>query len=239
MNNETNNGSEQGSRISMKPIEKKSLYLKISDAIYRYIQMNNLQPGDKLPSERDMSSMLQTSRNSVREALRILEDRGLLYVKTGSGVFINNPYGENNSLSIQLTNCTLEEMEELQSALDHAAVRNAMERGTDQEKDQLVATAAEMVRLASDNLYSHVLDRSFHDSLYKIGRNNAIEQMINKIRSYRFIQQEDSQNGNDSIWLATIPQHLALAQALKDCNLASATQAIDEINDYGFKIAKK
>lgn len=197
--------SDQGNRISMKPIEKKSLYLKISDSIYRYIQMNNLQPGDKLPSERDMSSMLQTSRNSVREALRILEDRGLIYVKTGSGVFINNPYGENNSLTIQLTNCTL----------------------------------TEMVRLASDNLYSHVLDRSFHDSLYKIGRNNAIEQMINKIRSYRFIQQEDSQNGNDFIWLATIPQHLALAQALKDCKLAAAIQAIDEINEYGFKIARK
>ena len=239
MNNETNTSSDQGNRISMKPIEKKSLYLKISDSIYRYIQMNNLQPGDKLPSERDMSSMLQTSRNSVREALRILEDRGLIYVKTGSGVFINNPYGENNSLTIQLTNCTLAEMEELQNALDHEAVKNAMERGMIQEKEQLVATATEMVRLASDNLYSHVLDRSFHDSLYKIGRNNAIEQMINKIRSYRFIQQEDSQNGNDSIWLATIPQHLALAQALKDCKLAAAIQAIDEINEYGFKIARK
>ena len=150
-----------------------------------------------------------SGRNSVREALRILEDRGLIYVKTGSGVFINNPYGEHNSLTIQLTNCTLTEMEELQNALDHEAVKNAMERGTIQEKDQLVATATEMVRLASDNLYSHVLDRSFHDSLYKIGRNNAI------------------------------PQHLALAQALKDCKLAAAIQAIDEINEYGFKIARK
>ena len=56
---------------------------------------------------------------------------------------------------------------------------------------------------------------------------------------YRFIQQEDSQNGNDSIWLATIPQHLAQAQALKDCKLAAAIQAIDEINEYGFKIARK
>ena len=233
------NNTENENRISMKPIEKKSLYLKISDAIYRYIQMNNLQPGDKLPSEHDMSSMLQTSRNSVREALRILEDRGLIYVKTGSGVFINNPYGENNSFTIQLTNCSLEEIEELQSALDHKAVENAMERGTFQEKDQLVSTAAEMVKLAGENLYSHVLDRSFHDSLYKIGRNSAIEQMINKIRSYRFIQQEDSEDGNDSIWLATIPQHLMLAQALKDRDMKIAIQAIDEINEYGFEIAKK
>ena len=237
--NKNNSNSEIDTRISMKPIEKKSLYLKISDSIYRYIQMNNLQPGDKLPSERDMSSMLQTSRNSVREALRILEDRGLIYVKTGSGVFINNPYGENNSFKIQLTNCSLMEIEELQSALDHKAIQNALERGTPREKEQLVSTATEMVKLASDNLYSHVLDRSFHDNLYKIGRNSAIEQMINKIRSYRFIQQEDSENGNDSIWLTTIPQHLQLAQALKDCDLEAAIRAIDEINDYGFEISRK
>ena len=239
MSNTNSDVVEDKKRISMKPIEKKSLYLKISDAIYRYIQMNNLQPGDKLPSERDMSAMLQTSRNSVREALRILEDRGLIYVKSGSGVFINNPYGENNSLTIQLTNCSLEEMEELQSALDHKAVENAMEHGTVQEKEQLIETAAEMVKLAEDNLYSHVLDRSFHDSLYKIGRNSAIEQMISKIRSYRFIQQEDSEDGNDSIWLVTIPQHLKLAQALKNCDMNTAIQAMDEINKYGFKISRK
>ena len=130
----------------MQPVEKKSLYLKISDSIYSYIQMNGLQPGDKLPSEREMSSMLGTSRNSVREALRILEDRGLIYVKTGSGVFIQNPYGENNSFTVRLTNFTLHELQELQNTLDHQAVENAMERATDEEKQQLISLASEMVR---------------------------------------------------------------------------------------------
>ncbi len=73
--------------VLLKPVEKDSLYLKISDAVYSYIKMNNLQPDDKLPSERDMAAMLQTSRNSVREGLRILEDRGLIYVKTGKRSF--------------------------------------------------------------------------------------------------------------------------------------------------------
>ena len=72
----------------MKTIKRLSLSEQVVRSIVRYVQENNLQPGDKLPSERDMSSMLQTSRNSVREALRILEDRGLIYVKTGSGAFM-------------------------------------------------------------------------------------------------------------------------------------------------------
>ena len=36
--------------VLLKPVEKDSLYLKISDAVYSYIKMNNLQPDDKLPS---------------------------------------------------------------------------------------------------------------------------------------------------------------------------------------------
>lgn len=230
---------DTASRISMKPVEKKSLYLKISDSIYSYIQMNGLQPGDKLPSERDMSAMLKTSRNSVREALRILEDRGLIYVKTGSGVFIQNPYGENNSFSIRLTDCTLQDIQELQSTLDHLAVRNAMERGTDEEKKQLISLATEMVRLASDNLYSHILDHSFHSKLYEIGHNSAVHQMIVRIREYRFVHQEESEDGNDSIWLPTVRQHLDLAQALYDKDSEKAIRAIDEINEYGFNLSEK
>lgn len=234
-----NENKTDNTRISMQPVEKKSLYLKISDSIYSYIQMNGLQPGDKLPSEREMSAMLKTSRNSVREALRILEDRGLIYVKTGSGVYIQNPYGENNSFTIQLTNFTLHEIQELQRTLDHQAVENAMERGTEDEKRQLISLASEMARLASDNIYSHILDHSFHSKLYKIGRNSVIYQLIVHIREYRFVQQEGSEDGNDSIWLATVPQHLDLAQALYDKDLKKAIRAIDEINEYGFRISDK
>ena len=228
--------SDHTSRISMQPVEKKSLYLKISDSIYSYIQMNELQPGDKLPSEREMSVMLRTSRNSVREALRILEDRGLIYVKTGIGVIIQNPYGENNSFAVRLTNCTLREMQELQNTLDHQAVQNAMERGTKEEKQELVSLATEMVRLASDNLYSHILDHSFHSKLYEIGRNSAIHQLIVRILEYRVVQQEESEAGNDSIWLPTVQQHLDLAQALHEKDPEKAIRAIDEINEYGFRI---
>ena len=51
------------------------------------------------------------------------------------------------------------------------------------------------------------------------------------------MQQEESEDGNDSIWLPTVFQHLELAQALYDKNLKKAIKAIDEINEYGFQIS--
>lgn len=224
--------------ISLKPIEKESLYLKISDSIYSYIKMNDLQPGDKLPSERDMSAMLQTSRNSVREALRILEDRGLIYVKTGSGVFVNNPYGQNNTLSIRLTDCTIEELQDLQKVLDHQAVLNAIKNGNSEEKEKLFSVASKMHEMYLKNIYSHTLDHSFHSLLYKMGRNNAIHQLITKIRDARFVYRNETDSENDSIWLSTIPDHLALSTAILQQDLSAAINAIDAINDYGFSLKK-
>lgn len=225
--------------VALKPIKKKSLYLQISDSIYSYIRINNLQPGDKLPSERDMSAMLQTSRNSVREALRILEDRGLIYVKTGRGVYIKDPYGDSSTFSFCLTNCSMEEIEELQSTLDHKAILCAIERASLLQKQQLISIASEMVSLAQEQIYSHILDHSFHAMLYESSGNSAIHQMINKIRESRFVLQADSDSGNDSIWLPTISQHLDLANAIMQDNIAKAITAIDIINNYGFSLYSK
>lgn len=223
-------------KVSLKPVVRKSLYLKISDSIYSYIKVNRLEPGDKLPSERDMSNMLQTSRNSVREALRILEDRGLIYVKTGRGVFIKDPYGENSTLSIRLDECSIADIQELQNTLEHQAVLNAINRATINQKQELISIASEMVNLLQENIYSHILDHSFHSKLYESGNNTAIHQLIIKIREDRFVRQVDSKSGNDAIWLPTIPEHLVLANAIREKDSTAALKAINAINDYGYNL---
>lgn len=222
--------------MKLKPVEKDSLYLKISDSIYNYIRVNNLQPGDKLPSERDMASMLQTSRNSVREALRILEDRGLLYVKTGSGVFINAPGNGKSVLSVRLTDFTSRELQELQDTLEHQTILNAIARGTPKQKEELLALALDMQEKYKNGLYSHTLDHSFHNQLYVMGGNSIIHQLIDKIRDDRFVRREIAASENSSVWLATVPDHLMLAEAIMRGDTQAALKAIHIINNYGFSL---
>ena len=56
---------------------KKSIPEKVSAIILNYVQESNLQPGDKLPSEQQLSSTLSVSSRSVREALKIYRREGL------------------------------------------------------------------------------------------------------------------------------------------------------------------
>ena len=66
------------------------IYLDIVNQLKRMIEQDGLLPGDKIPSERELSDRLQVGRSSVREALRALELLGLIETKRGEGTFIKD-----------------------------------------------------------------------------------------------------------------------------------------------------
>jgi GntR family transcriptional regulator, transcriptional repressor for pyruvate dehydrogenase complex len=70
-------------KITVKPIKRDSVISQAAKEISRLIEQEKLAPGDKLPTESALSSMLGVSRNSVREALRVLH--GLGYVEKAAG----------------------------------------------------------------------------------------------------------------------------------------------------------
>ena len=58
--------------------DNKKRFLHIVQQLRELIEKENIQPGDKLPSERVLTERLQVGRSSVREALRSLELLGLI-----------------------------------------------------------------------------------------------------------------------------------------------------------------
>jgi len=59
--------------------------------IEQLIESKSLQPGDRLPTERDLATLLGASRPTVREAIRTLQERGWLDVRHGLGIFVTEP----------------------------------------------------------------------------------------------------------------------------------------------------
>jgi len=62
----------------LKSVRRLTLYEQIFEEMKRFILDNDLQPGDRLPTERQMAETLSVSRHSVREALKSLEFMGVL-----------------------------------------------------------------------------------------------------------------------------------------------------------------
>ena len=52
----------------MRPVQRKPLYEQVSDRLSEFIDVNKLQPGDRLMTERDLAQQLSVGRSSIREA---------------------------------------------------------------------------------------------------------------------------------------------------------------------------
>ncbi|MFS0673057.1 FadR/GntR family transcriptional regulator [Ornithinibacillus sp. 179-J 7C1 HS] len=70
------------------------VYHGVLEEIRKFIEANDLRPGDKLPSERELSEKLQAGRSSIREALRAMELIGVIETRRGEGTFLSKyrPY---------------------------------------------------------------------------------------------------------------------------------------------------
>ncbi|WP_417243548.1 FadR/GntR family transcriptional regulator [Celeribacter sp.] len=70
---------------------------KLSASVVQQIELlilrGILRPGERLPSERDLSERMGVSRPSIREAVATLSDKGLLEAKAGAGIYVANVLG--------------------------------------------------------------------------------------------------------------------------------------------------
>ena len=101
----------------LRPVETQ----RASEAIYEQIKgliiSGQFKPGDRLPSERNMMEMLQRSRPTIREALRLLERAGFIRIVPGTNGAIVQELGTDGveqslELVLQTSKVTLEELVE-------------------------------------------------------------------------------------------------------------------------------
>lgn len=74
-------------------VEPEKLSQSVVRQIERLILLGVLRPGERLPSERDLSERLGVSRPSLREALGELQEAGLLITRAGAGIYVAEVLG--------------------------------------------------------------------------------------------------------------------------------------------------
>lgn len=77
------------------------LYEEIMTGIKEYIKDNQLQPGDRIPTEKELGELFQASRISIRRAIKELINEGVLKIIHGKGTFVNKQRKEIHLLHLQ------------------------------------------------------------------------------------------------------------------------------------------
>ena len=67
------------------------LYIQVIDSLTNFIECNKFKPGYQLPAEAELCRSFDVSRTVIRQALKELEYKGLIYRKKGRGTFIAEP----------------------------------------------------------------------------------------------------------------------------------------------------
>ncbi|MBW2589310.1 MAG: FadR family transcriptional regulator [Deltaproteobacteria bacterium] len=172
-------------------MKKIKSYQNVVDQIQSAICDGSLKDGDKLPSEMKLTKMFDTSRGTIREALRVLEQKGLISVKTGvkGGPIVKEantrPMSESIALLIRHQKVSLHHLAQFRKILEgHIAAQTALMAGKN-EINQLKAILKEakmhIKTKPSGWEEFHKMDATFHMALAKIAKNPLIEANLQSI----------------------------------------------------------
>ena len=158
-------------------------YGRLALSIRQQILSGELTPGDRLPTEPELSTTYQVSRNTAREALRILASQGLVTTKRGmtGGTFVAHPTTGHVSSSLETglsllaaaAALPLPMIAEVRELLEVPAAGLAAIRRTDEELAVLRRCVIEPESLDDASLFEH--HRRFHIIVLRAAHNPVLE----------------------------------------------------------------
>ena len=160
----------------------------LSNVVIRKVQemilSGELQEGDKLPPEREMTQRLGIGRPALREGLKSLEMLGLVERRHGLGNFIINKvqasYFEPLSLSFMLNHGTESEIFEMRSCLETYTAAKAAEIATPSDIRSLRAIAQQMVSARTPSEKAS-FDRNLHFEIVRITGNMLMYNIMENV----------------------------------------------------------
>lgn len=210
----------------------KEVFLRLQEAIVE----GTLEPGSRLPSERRLAEMLNISRTSVREGLRVLDAMGLIEARTGSGkragtFILERPGGALSDLlrlNVALMHFTLDEVADLRMTLEVSALARASLRPEAQLINEMEQLVTEMESERSRAQFAE-LDATFHLKLSQISENRLTSYLINVCHKLILEQMRRGFN-NVRDWNASRQkfshEHRLILNAVKHGDNALAVQLI-------------
>jgi len=170
------------------PIQSVKVFEKVAEQIEKRILDGELRSGDRLPTERDLAEQFHVSRTAVREAMKILAQRGLVDMRSGRGTIVIDGAHEAMQESINLAmKLKLREvggsdnLVEVREILEIEIAALAATRATEKEIDAMREAVKVMDESLDDADAFIAADNNFHEALAQGTQNTLILILVNSI----------------------------------------------------------
>lgn len=171
------------------PIDNRNRYDTTMNAIKSYILQHQLVPGDPLPTETELCESLQTSRSSIREAVRKLEALHIVSVQHGRGMFVGDlslsPLVETLSFKAMIPDGndfkSLRNVVRLRHYLDLGNAKTVVRQIKGSEQPALEEVAQKMLELAEQGETFLTEDITFHMGLMDMLHNDVAQQLFQSL----------------------------------------------------------
>lgn len=210
--------------------KKKSIHEQMHDLIKERIINGTYLPKERL-FEAKLAREFGISRSPVREAIRTLENEGLILQDAQSRIFVYSPSADD---VCQIYQC--------RQVLESLAVSLAADHATSKELEgimDIVKRSAECIKNERKDSKTQLihLNSLFHDTIIELSKNKRLQKQLNDLRTLTFFYRRmnvDDVNRREEI----IHQHLEIAQALlkRDKVLASNLMHSHILRDMNYLI---
>jgi GntR family transcriptional regulator, transcriptional repressor for pyruvate dehydrogenase complex len=188
---------------------------EVSAQIREAIVTGKLQPGDRLPPQRDLAAQFGVSRALINEALRVLEHSGLLYIRPGAhgGSFVRAPKPDelvrHLNVFVRLGGLTMDTLTDFRFVLEGQNAAWAAKRATTAQIEQLrqiVREVKDMDERDRDSASMDELDAAFHMLVAEMAHNElslavvqgivpALRQLVGLLPSHAHLQAAEQMAG--------------------------------------------
>ncbi len=203
------------------PVNDRRISELIVDQVRLLIRQQQLNPGDRLPAERELCERFGVSRVTVREALRVLEANGLVQIRVGArgGAFVTKPsqerLGEGIADLLTLSAVTAAEVTEARLILEVGMVPLVCERADDDDVAALLDICDRQEKALADGDYHMNLSAEFHSRLAECAHNSAVHMLIQSFRGPLLMSLERAQQSAPEMGHLGAKEHRRLVHAIQ------------------------
>ncbi|XVX19664.1 FadR/GntR family transcriptional regulator [Actinomycetota bacterium] len=217
---------QRGAKAGLGPVARPRLYEQVAEQIMGWVEEAGLQPGDRLPAERELAARLGVSRATVAQALVAMEVVGAVAVRHGDGAILQDRTGgAHMAAAVRQHAESLPDIIEAREALECKLASLAAQRRTD---DDLAAIDAALVAMEADieaGGRGVEGDEMFHAAVTAAGHSRLLAELMGEmsmlIRETRI--QSLSQKGRPR---KSLEGHRAIADAIRERDSERASQAM-------------